>query len=73
MCLRNSSARENRSASEAHGLLTIVVDCLSNASTSSFLFTEGVFNIKRVLYPLVTIEQVPIIPVVALVYGKDGG
>lgn len=49
------------------------MDGLSNASRSSFLFTEGAFYVKCFLYPWITIEHGPHILIVTLVYGIDGG
>lgn len=57
----------------AFGLLTVVMDSLSNASMSSCCFTEGAFYVKCFLYPWVTTKQGPHIFIVALVYGINGG
>lgn len=66
------SLDRNGSDSVAPGLLTIVVDGLSDAACG-FLFAEGAFYVKGFFYPRVSIEQGFNILVVTHVYGIDGG
>lgn len=46
------------------------MDGLPDASLSSFLFTEGAFNVKGFLYPRINIQQSPHVFVVTPAYDR---